>query len=747
MADDIYKRPDWLEGKLYTQLSAQPDVVNFKKALELTGLDEIIDKSGYYSVFVPNDDAFESFFVENPQYSGDVENIPIDKLEQLVRSHIVQNGWTLEQLQTLDIAGWTDPLNPNYNEAKAFKRATILRDSLNKYFVRTDRGVDKIVLSESNANTYRVVAPTNRKYVPFFYPSYFEIFDYTSEDYEFYFGRPFINDGSVYISEAKIISEEIPAENGFIYKIDRVLKIRRNLEQIMLDMDSPADYDNFLNLIYLYPHFRYNSEETNKQEGAEEGLEVDSIFDLTYSPDLVIDIHDENTGPNQNYTIREQNTVLAPTDEALQYLYNNYVTINSGYPHWLTVNDVPNEILRIIANSHLADKVVYEKDLIEGFYNGEQDIITIAKADIIQKEYASNGTFLGLSKAIVPRAFKAVTGPVYLRPGYSTFMYALETSGILPALKRADKEYTLIVISDIQLAEDSSLLIDWIDKDLNRYRFNTLKRSEGIPLKRIRTPELTLKIMNQIVIGTPKYTANKEFLETIGGNYVVFDHLNNTIYGGKPTEYGYGSDSLITASYAPLEEEVDNGLTISSNTWIRNGDVDIFNDLNSNFPKFLNLLNKIGLASKSNLSLPFLSKGEFYTILAPSDSALIAIDADNLPVDSLEKILRFHFIKGSLIFTDGSKASGKYETMKIDEANSGQFVTVYEKINLDTGPDYITILNKDLSPYYTISEVPNETNRMTFVRLNTLLNTSEFLEYDYRTSGVIHKVNQVIMSN
>ena len=745
IADDIYKRPSWLEGKLYTQLSAQSDVSMFIIALKRTGLSEVIEKSGYFTVFAPTDQAFNEFLANNPQYEGSVENIPVGILETIVRSHIIQNGWTLTQLQSLDIDGWIDPDNPNYNEPKGYKRATLVQDSLRKYWVSTSKNIDRIVQNESQATGYKMVVSTTRKYIPFYYPDYFRVNGYTSADYEFYFKRPYDGGNSVYIAGSKIIGEEIPAENGFIYKIDKVLDSRRNIEQILTDKSNNGQYDDFLNLIYRYPSFTFNSDETSKQEGAEQGLAVDSVFNLTYSPDLIVDIHDENTGLTPKYTIREQNTVIAPNNDALQQLYDEYVTINSGYPHWLSINDMPAEILRIIANTHMSTEVVYQKELTEGFYNGELDLVNLDPASIIHNEYGSNGVVLEVNEAIVPRAFKSVTGPVYLRPGYSTFMYALENTGILPALKREDKVFTLIIIDDNHLAQDSSLLIDWVNKELNYYRFNVYSHSEN-RMKRIRQDELTMRIMNQIALGIPPGIANKEFLETIGGNYVVFDNINNLITGGAPSQYSYSSDSAIDITYEVLEEPTDNGQTITANGWMRNGSVDIFNDLQSNFPKFLELCDKAGIASKSNLSLPVLTSGEFYTIFAPSDSALLAIDADNIPLDSLTQILRHHFIKGKLIFTDGAIPGGAYETLLIDEEKSGEFVTVFKYMNIQTGPDYITILDKFMNPFYTINEAGNKTNRMTYIRLNSLPSTSEFVEFDYRTNGVIHRIDQVLTS-
>ena len=48
--DDKYQRPEWLAGKLYTQIKEQPDISTFARCIELTGYDSIIDKSGSYTV-------------------------------------------------------------------------------------------------------------------------------------------------------------------------------------------------------------------------------------------------------------------------------------------------------------------------------------------------------------------------------------------------------------------------------------------------------------------------------------------------------------------------------------------------------------------------------------------------------------------------------------------------------------------------------------------------------------------------
>ncbi|HYX09831.1 MAG TPA: fasciclin domain-containing protein, partial [Bacteroidales bacterium] len=99
---DKYKRPDWLEGKVYSQILAQPELSTFARCIEIIGYDSIIDVSGSYTAFAPSNKAFEEWFAKNPKYNS-VEDIPVPELTRLVKYHLVQNSWSKDQLRKLDV--------------------------------------------------------------------------------------------------------------------------------------------------------------------------------------------------------------------------------------------------------------------------------------------------------------------------------------------------------------------------------------------------------------------------------------------------------------------------------------------------------------------------------------------------------------------------------------------------------------------------------------------------------------------
>ena len=182
-----YQRPEWLAGKIYTQITTRPDLTVFQTCLQLTGYDNILDFTGYYTVFAPTDQAFEEWFSLHPEYGGSPENVPAQTLENLVERHILQNGWSKKQLASLDIYGWIDLNDPDNDKPRGYKRETIQKDPDKKYFI--DQGGN--IVDSTRSDEYRKVFSKSRKYGPIFFDEYFDVNDLQKKDYEFYYERAF----------------------------------------------------------------------------------------------------------------------------------------------------------------------------------------------------------------------------------------------------------------------------------------------------------------------------------------------------------------------------------------------------------------------------------------------------------------------------------------------------------------------------------------------------------------------------
>ena len=568
---DIYKRPDWLPGKLYTAVSAQKNLSMFAECLRLTGLDTIVNVSGSWTIFAPTDEAMKQYLNEN--HYASLSDIPLDELERITEFHIIQDAWTLEQLQNLTAYGWRTEDNGN-RSSYAYKFQTMLKNPVEKYWVKRENGKDMIVPDSANSDGYKRVFVQSRKYAPIFYDKYMAVNGLSSEDYSFYFDRPY-EPGNVYYGGAKILQSDIFAENGFIHIIDRVVDPMLNAQEL-LDRNLPGEsYKLFLEMVnWYYPSFVPDMTATNNQPEVRRGGLVDTLWDLSYSP-LTFDLNKElikqsGYGNNFTYSINStlvnHNGLFVPTDDAFSKFIDGILTVKSGFPHWRDFKSLPQDIVAIIVPPHFKSSPIYPttylyQQIFKGAGSFKQN-----DGDIIRKEFGSNCTFLGLSSYIPNRVFTSVTGPVFCRPSYSLFRLAMQYSGVDDMIADNTGVLYFFPIPDYALEIDSALILNWINIDQNRYNFKAYDKSMH---QMVVLDQNTIRnlILNQVGTSTPGGSDNKEIIRTLRGNSLTWDHSDNTIQGTLPSTNGYNGGAVTTCTPVRMNEPTDNGSTWSVNYW------------------------------------------------------------------------------------------------------------------------------------------------------------------------------------
>lgn len=742
---DPYARPEWLDGKVYTQVKSDENLSTFAKCIELTEYDKLLDVSGSYTVFAPTNEAFELYFSNNPSYNQ-VEDIPLAELSDLVKYHIVQNPWTREQLRSLDVEGWIDPDDEYNDEPRGYKRETLLlRDDRNYGVKILEDDIEELIIVDTLESTWhRKIATDSRKYAPLFYQEYFQLYNLQLADYSFFFDRSFESPDDIFYVNAKIAENEIPAENGFVYSIDRVVEPLPSASEILSDKNGKQDYSKFLDLVNQFPNFTYNEEKTFDQPGADLGLEVDSLFDLTY-PQLAFNIINEKTKAPQGagfpseVSIRFHHGLLAPTNEAFDQFIQQYV---EGSNQWGSLLDMPPKIKRIIANTYFSQDPIYDTEIAKGINNGEEDLIHINQGDIVEKQYASNCTFIGINKAIVPRAFKSVTGPIYRQRWYKTMMNAIEYSGLTSALKREDQQIALFALKDADLQRDSSLFYNYTKRFGVEYEsFTSITLEPSVKTFYLSKTDIRILLLNQITTETPKGIASKEFLKTLGGNYIIWNNENESAKGTSESLFGFRGTRVVDVKPKLISTDADNGFTYETDAWFRFTSNEIYTVLTGEFPYFHNLLVKAGLSLDKEYTYSFLSQNKLYTILIPTAEALAEAEAENLEGQELEDFLRLHFIQDDIIFTDGKLTPGYYKTacmIPISGTNRMKNAEIY----IEPGIDQISIGAKDSGNYLTFYESESTTNKITS---RSIASDTETNFPSIISTGVIHQIDKALL--
>ena len=752
----IYAPPSWLPGKLYTQIQSKPELTTFAELVKISGYDTIINVSGSFTVFAPSNDAFAQYFQSNPNYKK-VSDIPKAEAVKLVKYHIVQDGWSKKQLMSLDVNGWIDSLDLKNNLPRGNKRQTILMEKNRKYGVKWSKylaqnqtsvfGVLKRndIVDTTATTWYRRVITDSRKYAPIFYKQYFDIYDLSSSDFEFYFGRPFLSP-DIYYCGGRITSPELFAENGFVYVIDQVVEPLKNGIEFLTD-NSKNNYSTFYNLLNMFSEFSYNATATSKQPGAAQGFKVDSLYNLTY-PKLVFDINSELTkaprgtyGLPGNVSIRYQQGILAPTNDAMDQLVSQYL---AGGNNWGNIENAPENIKRIIVNSCLSINAIYPTDVQKGILNGESDNITIDGSSVVQKGYGSSCSFIGVNKPVVPRAFSSVTGPIYLRKGFSKVMYAIEASGLLPALKKPGVNYSVYVESDNSSAIDSTLLMR--DGLYGQKIFFLSMMYPAVKLYPLNPSDIRTLILNHVATDQPKGLARREFVKNLAGNYIIYDNITHVVQGTSPSTFGYNGAKQVLNIPRQISTNSDNGSTYEIDSWFNFSVSNVFNTLLVKFPKFHALIKKAGLSQDALSTYSFMSQTVNYTVFAPSDSLLNTMTATTsaMTTAELKKFVMMHFIPGQILFTDGKMTSGYYETCRVDE-RSTPFAPVYTQIKIEGGIDKITIASVGGTNDVVVNESPRTNMILSKAIVSGAVTTVADTYINSVVNGVVHEIKNPLL--
>jgi len=725
-----YENPDWLKGKIYTQIKATSDLDSFALCLERTGIDSIIDISGLFTVFAPTNQAFQTFFQQSPVYNK-ISDIPKEELERIVRYHILQSSWTIAQLQALDVRGWINPDDPTNDIARGYKRQTLLRDDDKKYSAAYTMGEYRLSNSV-HAHTYRMVFTESRKYAPIFFDDFLANIKITGNDYNFFFNSGYAP-GQMHYAGARVISKEIYSENGILYKLDEVVLPLKNAEELLEQEYNNHSYSDFLTMVHKHGRLSQNMAETMKIPAFKRGEPVDTLYNLTF-PALTFNIRNELTNPAatpSTYTIRYHNGMVAPTNQALNDIYSEVIT---GPNRWINRDLVPDDINKILINSHMSRTPVYPTNFTQGFINGADDMVVLDPSTVIQTDYASNATFIGVNKAIIPKAFTSVTGPVYLSPVFSIFRRCIEWTNTLAAFKKQNMNFAFFIVPDDVITSDSSLFVTQSPINPEIMQFRSLDRYTELIVTRTRT-DLANQLFNQTAITHPTGVGRKEFIQNLAGNYIVFDWETNTVSGGAASTAGYRGGAIVDITPQKIDEPTDNGSTYIANAWFSYPTENMYSVLNTPATSgFFNLMKGAGLVDDSNETLRFLTAGESYTAFIPSNEALLQHNTASMTNAAKVQFVRYHFVKGDIIFTDGKKPASPYPTLRVDESSTS-FSTNFSNLHIRPAVDVIDILNPDGSLYYRVHENTVLTNKMASERIN---NT-------YVTTGVVHVINTVLI--
>jgi uncharacterized surface protein with fasciclin (FAS1) repeats len=693
--DEYYGRPENLEPPIFQQLEARGNFKNFTALIEKAGYKDILGKSGYWTVFAPNDEAFAKFFQE--QGISDVTKIDNALASKIVKYAIVYNAFKEDKLSDYQSPkGWV--------ENGAFRRRTAFYDG---FETKTIKGESKVVVG-SNRNGFYQPGDNNNKYITYFMKEYFKANGLSSYDFNFFYPSSEYSGFNVFGS--KVVLADGIAENGVFHEVDKVnlplLNIDQYLEQ---ETNLPnSKYSIFRKMLESNTIMTYSLDQSATTAYYNYTGKTDNVYVKKYDPTLAFSPNNENfikvednDGQSNGYTL------LVPENVPLQAFIDKVLLKN-----YASLDALPNYIFQDFINAHMVQGTVWpsKKDLSNGL---KEELTFNFNTDITDRKILSNGIFYGVNQVQKSNLFYTVYTSAYLDPKYS---YATrlfnDGSGYKEIISNINSKYTLLLPSDVTL---TALGFSY-DTRYQYWVYNFGGVSETGSLARNRL----LRLFYNCIIPSPKgeldNIATTSGVIRTGDNELPGEYIrwsNNKVYAA-------GDDALGTSVNIIGKEVQENGITYyvdklpQFSTELQGLVISRLAASNPQYNSFYQYLLNSSLYTPATGKIDGVALGTSYTFIVPNNAAIAkAIAAGDLPAsnnpssgidrDKVNLFIQFHIIANKTASNDGL-TNGQFETIlkttKGDKtyveviSNSGTPGTLSFKDNTGNNPAAKVILSE-----------------------------------------------------
>lgn len=671
--DRFYARPDNLAQPIYQQLEARGNFTSLLACIDKAKYTDILGKAGYWTFFAPNDAAFQKYFTEK----GITGIAAIDSVtaRKIVTYSLAYNAFRKDQL-----SGYQSSTGVLPNQA--FKRKTTYYD-----FVTTESGETRKIVASNRNGTY-VTGDNNNKSIPYFTDNFMTFKGLNASDYTFFYPKSTYSGFNV--ADASVVNADIVAENGIIHEIDRVVTPLQSIEQYLA---SNTNYDEFRALLKKMASYISNADLTHRYQvltGA-----TDSVFVKMYNPILGFSPNNENYINGGTDSQIGSYTLMVPTNAELKS-FTKSLLVNFG-----TFDAAPPEILTDFINSHMWINPVWQNKFTNAG-NVQGEIPTMSISNIVDKKLLSNGILYGINKVQEANVFRTVYSKPYLDPRYLLMTRALNAelkySIINPLIK-----YTMFMMPDV------SIRAAYYDFSTQRNAWSYSVPALTVDYSTNARDRLYRILQTSVTQPNTNLTdlAGQGIVEMYNGEYIKYD--NNTIYASGNYDAGNylvkdSSRTLINGTVYYTHEVVPAGKTSTGGllTFTSNSIGYHINALAAadpvSFGSFNSFLINSPIWDAANLAIVGTVAGNYYTILIPTNAAIVNAVKDGLlpgtkatgvplfnsavPADRdlVVRFLTYHILNKNTVVTDGKK-DGAFATLLPNSNGDPTFVTIINQLN------------------------------------------------------------------
>ena len=427
--DKYYSRPDSLELPLYQVLQSKGNFTSFLAVIDKAGYRSTLSAAGYWTLFAPHDSAFKVYFQEN-NIAG-IAALDSAACRKIVTFSLVYNAYKRERIS--DYQG-----NLGWIESGAFKRRTASYTGVYNDTNTLNAPIKAIASNRNNTGSFFYVdADNNNKYLPVFETGYMTGKSLTAADYNYFY--PASTFSGFNVVNAQVVEKDIPAENGVIHVINRVITTLPSIDQYISSNPNYSEFKKLLNKFVV--QYVLNATVTQNYKILHGGS--DNIFTKVYSGLLAFSPNNENfLKLEDNDGQADSYSMFVPENAALTTFINTVLL-----EHYPNIDALPLNVITDFLNAHMWKTAVWPSKFATTFNSVGEEARFNAATNIVDKKVLSNGIFYGTNKVQDANVFSSVYGKAYLDPAYS-IMTNLLNLDLKFQIANINQRYTLFLISN-----------------------------------------------------------------------------------------------------------------------------------------------------------------------------------------------------------------------------------------------------------------------------------------------------------
>lgn len=452
---DYYEEPDWIKGSIYEILEERGEYTLFLSAVDRCDYKSLLNGRAILTVMAPNDDAMRSYLQAN-YGTTKVEDISVGELKKLVGFHLLYYSFDKDKLVNF---------RPNEGDGATDDQKEVNAGLYYKFRTRSQDAVSeeepaRLMLSDGSlVDTTGVTVEVYHleRFIPVFSYAMFntKVID-AKYNYEYFFPESsWTGESGFNVSDATVTEYAVPAKNGYIYTVDRVIK---PLETIHTELVNNPDYSLFLQLYDAAAYFAADDNLTSVYGGGTHTYYQRLYENTTFRvPNIdsewpVSDYMQMSTLASTSYS------VFAPTNDAFNEFYTSYwgdPEDPTGYPLDVHYDSISTDAINyLLSNSVNPNNMVFPEEIkngdIENLFTKTTILFDVDAVPQQNRKMCVNGVLYGQSILTPPAVFGSVTGPAYKYKRYNMFLRMLGASDMQSTLTDKDVNFIMLYPNNTQ---------------------------------------------------------------------------------------------------------------------------------------------------------------------------------------------------------------------------------------------------------------------------------------------------------